>query len=77
VGDEQLAGRWCYFHDQDDLSSQTYGFTPGLSRFGRAETRICGALPAWHASASSRSATGVNGYDSYASPQCQYSPASS
>ena len=30
-----------YFHDRLDLSSQTHGFPPGLSRFGRAETRMC------------------------------------
>src|SRR5215471_10408464 len=37
------AGTGRHFHDQDDLSSQTHGFTSGLSRFRRAETRICGS----------------------------------
>src|SRR5262249_35976426 len=33
-------------HDQDDLSSLTHGFTPGLSRYARAETRISRRLGA-------------------------------
>jgi DNA-binding NarL/FixJ family response regulator len=33
---------WHDFHDQDDLSSLTHGFAPGLPQFARAETRISG-----------------------------------
>src|SRR5215472_15468042 len=33
--------QWCRSHDQLDFSSETHDFTPGLSRYGRAEVRIC------------------------------------
>src|SRR5215472_14083239 len=43
--DRQWGPRCPDSHDHRDLSSQTHGFAPGLSRYVRAEPRISGLRP--------------------------------